>query len=128
MDLYAALVVYLKDFPGVASVQREMTHDFELALLPAIDLVDPGPAGRKPALQGLGFDAVDVDIDLYFSRASWMSGAGDALARDLREHLSSFRFGRMKAIEVSRPHKRPDRNSNIRRLGFTVTVLMPAQS
>lgn len=127
MDLYAELVKHVRGFGGIASVQREMPHDFDLKKLPAVDLTDPGPAGRKPALQGLGFDVVDVDVDLYMDRAMWMSGAGDQLAQQLRKHLSTFRSGRLKAFEVSRPYKRPDRNSSIRRIGMTVTVLMPSQ-
>lgn len=127
MDVYAELVQYIRGFQGIQSVQREMPHDFDLTTLPAVDLTDPGPAGRKPALQGLGFDEVDIDVDLYLSRTMWLSGAGETLAQNLRSHLSAFQTGRMKAVDVTRPHKRPDRNSSIRRLGMTITVLMPAQ-
>lgn len=128
MDVYAALVQHIRGFQGIQSVQVEMPHGFDMKTLPAVDLTDPGPAGRKPALQGLGFDEVDVDVDLFISHTMWLTGGARALADDLRVHLMTFHTGRMKTVEVTRPSKRPDRNSSIRRLGMIITVLMPAQS
>lgn len=125
-DVYAALVTHLSQLGQVGSVYREAPHDADLGTLPAIDLQDPGPAGRKPAWQHLGVDEVDIDVDLYVTRTMWLRGQADPLADTIRTHLYRFRAGRMKAVEVSRPTKRSDRNPEIRRLGMTVTVLVPA--
>lgn len=127
-DIYAALITHLSHLEQVGSVYRELPHNADLGTLPALDLQDPGPAGRKPAWQGLGWDAVDIDVDLYITRTMWLQGLADPLANTIRHHLYTFRAGQMRAVEVTRPTKRSDRNENIRRLGMTVTVLVPAFS
>lgn len=126
MDLYASLVPFISRFPGVRSVHVELPHDAELRALPCVDLQPAGPAGRTPALQGLGVDSVFIDVDLFVSPQMWLTGQAAALADNLRRYLSTYRDGMARAVDVGRPSRRPDRNPNIRRIGFTVEILTPA--
>lgn len=126
MDPLAALVTYLAGVPGIASVHVELPHDEQLRSLPCIDLQPAGPAARHPALLGLGFDTQDIDVDLYVSAGDWRRGLARPLATRVRVHLDRFRSGPMAAVGVTAPHKLPDRNPDIRRLGMTVSVRLPA--
>lgn len=127
MDVYAALIAHLRAVDGVAAAYVEAPHDLELKL-PAVDLQPVGPARRHRAFNHLGADALDVDVDIYFTTSDALTGAGQALAHRVRQSLAGFRQGLMKSIDVGRPESRPDRNPNIRRLCVTVTVIAPAVS
>lgn len=127
MDVFAALTRYLAAFDGVRAVYDDVPHNAIPKYLPLVHLESAGPARRAPALQGLGVDQVGVDINLVIPESMWRSGAGVELAQRLRVYLSQFRDGHMRAVEVTRPEKWPDRNPKTRRLGMTVEVLIPAQ-
>lgn len=126
MDVIAALVRFISQVEGVRAVYEEMPHDANPRRLPTVHLEAAGPARRSPALQGLGADQVGVDVNLYVSESMWRSGAAMELAQRLRISLSQFRDGHMRAVEVSRPEKWPDRNPKSRRIGMTVEVMVPA--
>lgn len=123
-DALAALVSHIKSGPW--RVYAEMPHNFELKSLPAINVVQVGPSARSPALNGLGVDWMDYDCDLYVDHAQWASGQAQRLADQLRQHLTRLHSDGVRFIDASRPAKRPDRNSTIRRLSVTVTVAAPA--
>ncbi|MCT1450645.1 hypothetical protein [Corynebacterium sp. p3-SID1194] len=126
MDIYPALVAHIAQFAGVDSVFVELPHDFASKHLPAVQLESAGPARRAPFLQGLGVDAVGVDVNLYVSPEQWRAGTSMVVAHKLRAHLYQFRSGRARATEVSRPEKWPDRNQYTRRIGLTAEILVPA--
>lgn len=126
VDVFAALVPYLANVPGVAAVYEEIPHGAISERLPLIHLESAGPARRSPSWQGLGADLVGIDVNLYVSEAMWSSGAAMELAFELRAHLATFRRGLARAVDVSRPEKWPDRNPNSRRIGMTIDVLLPA--
>lgn len=126
MDPYAALVDHLDGLDVVSSVHVELPHDQELRQLPCINLVSAGPAQRQMTMQGLGLDIQDIDVEIYVDESTWVRGDALRIANFLRAKLSVFRLGRMHVTEVTRPDKLPDRNPSIRRLGMTVSVLVPA--
>lgn len=126
MDPYAALVTYLDGLNLVASVHVELPHDEKLRALPCINLVSAGPAQRQMTMQSLGLDIQDIDVDIYVDESMWVRGDAHRIANLVRAKLSLFRVGRMHVTEVTRPEKLPDRNPSIRRLGMTVSVLIPA--
>lgn len=126
MDPFAALVPYLNAVPGVATVHVGLPHDAEMRTLPCIDLQPAGPAARHRSSAGLGFDTQDIDVDLYVSASDWKLGRASPLASQVRAHLDRFRAGLIVAVEVTTPQKLPDRNPNIRRMGMTVSVRLPA--
>lgn len=126
MDPYAELVKYLTTIETIKSVHVELPHDAELRVMPCINLVSAGRAQRQPSMQGLGIDIQDIDVDVYVDDLTWKKGDAFRIANLVRLRLTGFRVGMMRAVEVSRPDKLPDRNANIRRLGMTVSVLLPA--
>lgn len=125
MDVYALLISYIAALPGIKSVHEDLTEGVDLGSLPCVAVHSAGPAQRRPALQGLGVDVVSIDVHLYISRSAWMKGQAYSLAEMLRRHLSVWRRGQIRAVDVSRPDRLPDRNPNIRRLGMTVDIHVP---
>lgn len=124
-DHFAQLSAFLgstTDYP----VYVDIPHKFELGRLPAIGLYYVGPAERRPALNSLGIDMEDIDVDIFIPKKTWVTGEAFKLAQLLRMQLYQFRTDDSRCLEVTRPTRRPDRNPTIRRLGMTVTVASPA--
>lgn len=126
MDVIAALTRHIAQLDGVKAVYDEVPHNAIPNMLPLVHLESAGPARRAPALQGLGVDQVGIDVNLVVPESMWRSGVAAELAQRLRLHLHQFRAGHMRAVEVSRPEKWPDRNPKTRRLGMTIEVMIPA--
>lgn len=125
MDVLAAIVEKLQgvnDWP----VYAELPHDFELAGLPAVDVWQVGPAERRAAMNALGADIVEFDVDIYTTPAMWNSGDAWKLANAARMELWRWWGASIHVVDASRPESRPDRNENIRRVGFTVSVMVAA--
>lgn len=126
MDVYGLLVSHIATLDSIAAVHVELPAGVDLDALPCVALHSAGPAQRRPALQGLGADVVGVDVHLYVGTTTWMTGQAHPLADALRRHLSRWRDGRAHVIDVTRPERLPDRNPNIRRLGMTADIIVPA--
>lgn len=126
MDLYPELVSYLRCIEPIRAVYTELPHGVELTALPCINLVSAGPGRRLLSMQGLGVDAEDIDVELYIAEHMWQRGDAFPIAQKIRALLSQFRAGQAKALDVTRPEKLPDRNPSIRRLGMTVSIMLPA--
>ncbi|AKN59589.1 hypothetical protein [Corynebacterium phage LGCM-V6] len=107
-------------------VYSELPHDFEEKRLPALWIQHVGPAARRQAINSMGIDYVDLDIDLFVSLDMWHTGAAMELAQEVRAHVHRFREGMLKVLDAGRPIARPDFNSVIRRYGLTITVAVPA--
>lgn len=120
------MIVAFLSAAGVAPVYADLPHDFELDTLPAVDLQSVGPARREAGLNVLGVDYVDIDVDYYCSARDFRVGLAMPRALQLRRFLARLNRGGVRAIEVSRPVRRPDRNPNVRRLSMTMTVAVPA--
>lgn len=128
MDLFAELVTYIDQVPDVEAVHVDLEHGVRLQQLPCVALYSAGPAARHPAAQGLGADTVSIDVELFISPFMHHDGSGHQLAQQIRSHLARFRSGMARAVDVSRPARRPDRNPDVRRLGMTVDIIVPAFS
>jgi len=125
MDVYKALVAFLGD-KGFGPVYTELPHDAEADGLPFVDLQPVAKPFTTHGLNVLGFDEIDIDIDLYVSADDWATGKAARLAQVLRLRLHAFRDPAIRVKAISAPARRPDRNNKIRRLGMTVTVMVPA--
>lgn len=123
-DVYAALVSYLGGHGYKASAFMPMADP--LPSLPWVDLQSAGPGITHPGINTLGADTVDVDVGYYVSATDWLRGGVPDQARALRHLLAKFQQGHMRVVAVTRPHRMPDRNPNIRRMEMTVSVRLPA--
>lgn len=107
-------------------VYVELPTGFETRGLPVLWVQPVAPASRSPALNALGLDRVDVDIDVLASVSQFRQGEASRLAHTVRHKLAAARAGGFRVLDVGRPAPRPDYNPKIRRLGLTATVGVPA--
>ena len=123
-DEYAALISHLAllGYP----VYFHLPHSFEEQGLPAIWVQPVGPAARSPGLNHLGIDRIDLDVDILTGVTSWDTGEAMRLSHRIRQHLTGLRTGGFRVLDAGRPVARPDWNPDIRRIGLTVTLAVPA--
>lgn len=125
IDPFIALNKYLTA-EGFGPVYTEMPNDQPLPRLPCVDLWPVAKSTAQHAFNAMGYDVHHIDVDLYLPRAMVsVTGEGYALADRLRKTLFAFRDPRIRVRHVTAPHRRPDRNRDIRRLGLTITLIIP---
>ncbi|APT85320.1 hypothetical protein CAQU_09865 [Corynebacterium aquilae DSM 44791] len=105
---------------------EELPHSFELTKLPALHVHEIGPAARSPALNTLGVDVQDVDLEIFVTPEMWDSGEAHDLAHRLRSWLMHRSRGAFRIQDIGRPIRRPDINEAVRRYAFTIRIALPA--
>lgn len=123
-DEYAVLIAHLSQH-GLP-VYLELPHGFEARGEPVLWVQPVGPASRSPALNKLGFDRIGLDVDLLAGADFWATGQANLLMHSVRQRLTGLRTDGFRVLDVGRPVVRPDWNPDIRRIGLTVELAVPA--
>lgn len=95
--------------------------------LPRIHVQLLTPGARYAAFNHLGMDTVTYDIDVYFTPDMYNSGEAVKTATKIRWHLYRLRDPNgVRCLDVGTPHPRPSLNENMYRLGFELSIGVPA--